>query len=432
MKVLHIHSSDYFGGGGGTIAMERLHLGLRTAGITSKILCGKKTTQSPYSTQIPKAGKLKRLETFSKKFTLQLGLNDIHYLNSFKVKHTKVYKEADILHFHGTHGYFNYLAIPGLTVLKPAVFTLHDIWPFTGHCAMSYDCDRWKIGCGHCPYPDAHPIIKRDNTQLEWIMKDWVYSRSNLTIVALCSEIKKQAQQSMLKRFPIYQIPNGVDVHVYEPLDKNQCRLLLGLPSDKYVIMFAALELNQFNKGGDLLLKALQKLPETLKQEVILLTIGNGGEAMAQAIDIPIYDLGYIRNDRLKAISYAAADLFVSPTRAEAFGLVLLESMACGTPVVSFGVGGVLDLVRPGSTGYLAEVENADDLSYGIVELLKNDSLRCKMGDYCRQITVEEYNQEFIVTQHIDLYQSVVRNFVSHSEPSIYPIGGPQKTYSDL
>lgn len=375
---------------------------------------------------------MKQLETFSKKITRQLGLNDIYYLNSFKVKQTEVYKEADILHFHGTHGYFNYLAIPGLTALKPAVFTLHDIWPFTGHCAISYDCDRWKIGCGHCPYPDAHPPIKRDNTRLEWKMKDWVYRHSNLTIVALASEIKKQAQQSMLKRFPIYQIPNGVDVHVYEPLDKNQCRSLLGLPPDKYIIMFAALELNQFNKGGDLLLKALQKLPETLKQEMILLTIGNSGETLAQTIDIPVHNLGYVRNDRLKAISYSAADLFVSPTRAEAFGLVLLESMACGTPVVSFGVGGVFDLVRPGLTGYLAEVENADDLSYGIVELLKNEPLRHKMGEYCRQITIEEYSQEFVVQQHIDLYQSVLQNFVGHSERSIYPVDDPQKTYPDL
>lgn len=408
MKVLHIHSSDFIGGGGGTVAMERLHHGLRQVGVDSNILCGHKTTSLPDSTAIPKLEHFRKVEQGLKKVTTRLGLNDIHILNSFLVTGMEVYQKADILHIHGTHGYFNYLALPNLTGKKPAVFSLHDIWPLTGHCAVSYDCRRWQVGCGHCPYLDVNPAVKRDGTNWEWKLKNWVYHHSNLTIVALCSEIKKQAEQSMLNQFPIYQIPNGVDINLYRPLDRQESRLALGLPPDKKVLMFAALDLKQANKGGHLLITALKKLPDNLKSECVLLTIGKGAEAITDQIDMPAYNLGYIRDDHQKAVCFSAADIFVSPTRAEAFGLVILESMACGTPAVAFGVGGVIDLVRPGQTGYRAEVDNADDLRDGIVQLLTDESLRLSMGQQSRMVAVNEYSLTYQVQEQVKLYQKIL------------------------
>ena len=410
MRILHIHTSDYTGGGGGAIAMYRLHLGLKKAGFNSKILCATKTLESSDSIAIPH---LSRSELLLRKVTSRLGLNGIHCISSFKIKETKAYLDADVLNIHSFRSRFSYLALPALTENKPAVFTLHDIWPFTGHCAVSYDCDRWKTGCGKCPYPDAPPAIRRDNTHLEWKLKDWVYSRSNLTIVALSNKQTEQAKQSMLNRFPIHQIPNGVDTEVYEPLDPEQCRSLLGIPPGKKVLMFAALDLSQFWKGGDLLQKALQSLPESLKAETMLLILGNRGEAIAKAVDIQTLNLGYISNDRLKAIAYSAADLFVYPTRADSLPLVLLESMACGTPMVSFAIGGVPDLVRPGVTGYLAEPENAQDLCNGIVQLLEDEPLRNAMGQQGREIALKEYTLELQVQRYIKLYRHLLQNGVA-------------------
>jgi glycosyltransferase involved in cell wall biosynthesis len=404
LKVLQIHSSDYTGGGGGTVAMERLHGGLREVGVDSRILAGKKTRESSYSTAIPKSGKWGFLEARLKKVTTELGLNDLHHLNSFQVKQTKAYLEADLLHFHGTHGFFNYLALPGLTKTKPAVFTLHDMWPLTGHCAYSYDCERWKIGCGRCPHPDTHPAIKRDNTRLEWKLKDWVYRRSNLAIVTLSNWLTEIAKQSMLSRFPIYQIPNGIDTEVYQPLDFEKCRFVLGIPPGKKVLMFVALQLRDHRKGADLLLKGLQSLPESLKAEMVLLLLGAGGEAIAETVGIPTLNLGYVRDDRFKAIAYSAADLFVFPSRAETFGLVLAESMACGTPVVSFDVSGIPDLIRPGVTGYLAEAENVADFRDGIIKLLEDTTLRQILGQQGRAMVVNEYNLNLHVQRHIELY----------------------------
>jgi len=407
MRVLHIHISDNFRSAGGILVMYRLHLAFRKAGVDSKILCKRKTTNSPDITEISRS---KILESQIRKVTSRLGLNDIHAVSSFGVRKNEVYLNADILHIQGIHSnFFSYLALPGLTRNKPAIFTLHDMWALTGHCAVSYDCDRWKIGCGQCPYPDAIPSIRRDNTRLEWKLKNWVYSRSNLTIVAPSSWLAEQARQSMLGHFPIHHIPHGVDTEAYQPLDPEQCRSLLGVPSGKKVLMFAAPNMNHFWKGGDLLLKALQSLPESLKAETVLLLLGNGGEVIAETAGVQTLHLGYVSNDRLKAIAYSAADLFISPTRAEAFGLVLLESIACGTPVVSFRVGGVPDLARPGVTGYLAEPENAKDLRDGVIQLLEDKSLRDYMSQRCRAIVLEEYTFESQVQRHMELYRQILQ-----------------------
>jgi glycosyltransferase involved in cell wall biosynthesis len=220
----------------------------------------------------------------------------------------------------------------------------------------------------------------------------------------------------MLKRLPIYQIPSGIDTEVYEPLDPVQCRALLGIPRHKKVVMFSALDMSQHWKGGDLLMKALHSLPASLKSETLLLLLGNKGGAIAQSAGIPVLSLGYVSNDRLKAIAYSAADLFVSPSRAEAFGLVALESLACGTPVVAFAVGGALELVQPGHTGYRAEPEDAQDLCNGIVQLLQDESLCSHMGRQGREMVLEEYNLELYVQRYVELYRHLLKNGVAQMD----------------
>jgi glycosyltransferase involved in cell wall biosynthesis len=307
-------------------------------------------------------------------------------------------------------GYFNYLAIPALTKKRPAIFTLHDMWSFTGHCAYSYDCDRWKIGCGECPYPDIYPAVKIDNTHVEWKLKNWVYMHANLTIVTPSNWLAEQAEKSMLKRFPIHHIPYGIDTNIYQPINTKQCRFVLGIPNNKKVLMFGAEILMDSRKGGDLLLKALQNLPESLKAEIMLLILGNGGEAMVDDLGMNTLNLGYVSSDRLKSIAFSAADLFVFPTRADNLPLVLQESMACGTPMVSFKIGGVSDLVRPGITGYLAKPNDADDFCKGIVELLRDEALRKRMSQNCRTIALKEYQIELQAERYIKLYSQMLEN----------------------
>jgi glycosyltransferase involved in cell wall biosynthesis len=406
MKILQIYRTDR-PISGGAISMRRLHGWLNKAGVESKILCVNKSPASSESIQIRRRP---RLENLISKITSRIGLNDIHCISSFNIEKTWAYQEADILQFHGIHGgYFSYLALPRLTRNKPAVFTLADMWAYTGHCAISFDCSRWKIGCGRCPYPDAPPAIRRDATALEWNIKNWVYSRSNLTIVTKGKLMTRQVRQSMLNSFPIHRIPNGIDTVAYQPKDPRQCRSVLGIASNKKVFIVAAMGLHHYSKGPDLLIEALEMLPRSLKAESVLILLGDRGETISDKLSIETLNLGIVQSDHLKALCYSAADLFLFPTRAESFGNVALESIACGTPVVAFRVGGVPDIVRPGNTGYLAEPENIEDFCKGMTQLLEDQPLYNYMSQRCREIVLEEYSSELHTKRYLDLYNSIIQ-----------------------
>jgi glycosyltransferase involved in cell wall biosynthesis len=219
-----------------------------------------------------------------------------------------------------------------------------------------------------------------------------------------------QAKKSMLNRFPVYVIPYGIDTDAYQPLEKDKCKQILGIPPEKKVLMFGADGLQDARKGGDLLIQAIQTLPQGLKAEILLLTLGHGGEKIGELLGIPTLNLGYISGDRMKSIAYSAADLFIFPTRADNLPLVLQESMACGTPMVSFKIGGVPDLVRPDITGYLAQPEDTQDFSNGIIQLLKDEELRKTMSENCRAIALQEYTLELQAKRYIELYQQVLRS----------------------
>jgi glycosyltransferase involved in cell wall biosynthesis len=404
MKVLHINQSDI--GGGAAIAGYRLHSGLLHQGIDSKLLVAGALTDDKNVDEVPRR---RYLEAALYQVLQPLGLSHLHRVSSFDILRHPFFQKADVLNFHNLNtGYFNYLAIPRLTAYKPAVFTLHDMWGFTGHCAYSYDCNRWQMGCGHCPYPDTYPAIRRDATRWEWKLKDWIYSSSNLEIVAPSTWLAELAQASMLGRFPVHHIPNGIDTNVYQPLETDLCRSALGISSTAKVLLFSAASLNDLRKGGNLLLQALQQLPSSLKEGCLLLTFGGQPTQLETETGIATMHLGYISSDRLKSIAYSAADLFIFPTRADNLPLVLQESMACGTPMVSFKVGGVPDLVRPNVTGYLAQLGDISDFRKGITEILEDDEKRQLMGLNCRQIAQEEYSLELQATRYKSLYEKAL------------------------
>ncbi|MGI9284914.1 MAG: glycosyltransferase [Pseudomonadales bacterium] len=409
MNILQIHSSDHQGGGGGTIAMERLHLGLRDRGVQSRIMAGRTTTKSQDSRAVPRNFASNKLEGLLGRVSREFGLNDVNYLSSFRVRSTNFYRQADLVHIHGTHGFFNYLALPGLTRDKPALFTLHDMWPMTGHCSQSIGCERWATGCGACPHLDAHPAVKRDNTALEWRLKERAYKRSQLSFITVSGWLTKMAEKGLLAPYPVHHIPNGIDTSIYEPIDPQKCREALGIGDARYVIIFVALALGDKNKGGDIVAKALTSLPEEMKRETCLIVFGDGGKALSEQLGMRALDLGYVRHDRLKAIAYAAADVCLFPTRAEAFGLVVAESMACATPVLSSNVSAIPELVQEGVTGRLAEPGNGEQFANLLQEMLEDTAGRERMAQASRELIVADYNLDQIVERHIDLYREILK-----------------------
>jgi len=405
MRVLMLHQQSGPYGSGGLQAMYRLHTGLRMRGVDSTVACKRRELDSPEIYELPRAD---RLEDFLGMFSWRMGLNDVHCVSSFKIKKSKPFLEADVVNTHGIHtNWFNYLALPGMGQRKPLIMTLHDMWALTGHCSQSYECQRWRTGCGKCPHPDVFPPIGRDGTAIEWRLKNWVYQRTPMTIVSPSKWLADLARESMLSHYAIHHIPNGVDVNVYRPMDKSQCRDQLGVPHDRLVILFAAAAFNNYAKGADLLVEALRLLPQHLKSQTTLVLLGDRSETLGDRAGVDSMSLGFIRDDAPKAVAYAAADLFVLPSRVENHSFVLLEAMACATPGVAFNIGGNPEIVRHLDTGYLADSVNAESLSEGIATLLEDGHLRERIGCKARQVICEEFSLDQHVEHYIELYEQV-------------------------
>ncbi|MCK9532428.1 MAG: glycosyltransferase [Gammaproteobacteria bacterium] len=406
MKVVHLWKSDAArGGGGGAVAMARLHMGLRAAGVDSRILCELPAGELPGVHKLPGPRKWeRRLQAV----TRALGLNDVHRISSFRMHRHPEIRSADVVTVHGTHhGFFNYLALPRLGNARPTVFVLHDMWAMTGHCGFAYTCERWRSGCGACPALDTAPAVSRDNTHLEWRLKRWVWRQAPFTVVSPSSGLASLARQGTLAHLPVHHISHGIDTELYRPLDTTACRRLLNIAPDRKVIMFSSVNVADKRKGGDLLVDALKRLPDDLRRRCLLLTMGQGGTGFARNTGMECMDFGYVNNERMKVLLYSAADVFVLPSLGEAFGLVLLESMACGTPVVAFDVDGVTDLVRDGHTGYRVPVGDTAGLAERLTVLLEEDAQREALGRQCKHIVDRDFRLERQVQSYLDLYRQL-------------------------
>lgn len=411
MKIVHI--STYDNSGGAARAAFRLHVGLKAAGHESRMLVGYKVETSSDIDSImmdrPPWKRMMRRAVRMLDTRVSLQYLFLPWAGEF-LGHPAV-QCANVINLHNAHGgYFPHRILPKLSRVAPVVWTLHDMWALTGHCAYSYDCERWKTGCRRCPYLSESPHLTIDTTVLHWRIKNWIYSRSNLTIVTPSCWLADLVRQSpLLGSFKVHHIPYGLDTSVFKPIPRPVARQALALPVAARVVLFAAPSLAKRRKGVAYLLKALWRLEQAGMDNTLLLVVG-AGSALPEGSDIryPVRHLGVIANDHLLALCYSAADVFILPTLADNLPNVILESMACGTPTVSFKVGGVLEPVRHMETGYLAVYKDAADLAKGIETLLNDSQLRAKMSRRCREIAEQEYSLNLYTKRYVQLYQEVI------------------------
>lgn len=411
LRVVHVNNADQ-GHGGAALAASRLHRSLLDLGVQSSMRVASKSSGEVLVKQLPQWPRFQKGAGYIMR---RVGMNDLVALTAYGLTHLPDVASADVLHFHLLEGnHFSYPALVPITRSKPTVMTLHDMWPLTGHCSFSYGCDRWVSGCGKCPHLDVYPIVKRDGTHLEWRLKHWTYRHSNLAVVAPSRWMANLVGQSMLNRFGVQVIPHGIDTDLFAPRDKASCRRALGLPLDGVIIAAVSAAFDDVRKGPDLLLQALQLLPAAQRPRCVVAIMGTRGRDLAerlQAAGFRVTDLDYIWSETLKATVYSAADIFVLPTRADNASLVLLESLACGTPVASFDVGGVAETIKDGETGLIAPPEDAGALSAAIARLVDDPELRSRLGDAGRQLIVQEHTSELAARRHRELYEEVARSW---------------------
>lgn len=413
MKIVHIGTAD--NRGGAARAAFQLHEGLLRDGHDSRMLVGQKFEERP---EIERIGFSKNLiGRAGTRFVLEFEtLTGLQYLTTPWRKRFLRHpftRNADIIQLHNLHGnFFSPLVLPELSQMAPLVWTLHDAWPLTGHCTYNYDCDRWQIGCGHCPNLEEHPRIVLDTTALLWRTKKRIYERSNITVVAPSKWLAAMARESpLLGRFAVHHIPYGLDLDKIKPVDRPKARQELGIPTGAVVLMIVVMP-GGARKGAEYFARALPQMDLSAKPWILV--AGSRGLLGTVPENFRLLELGYLEssNDMLKC--YSAADIFVLPTLADNLPVSLLEANACGTPAVAFDVGGVPDIVRHMETGYLARHKDASDLAKGLDVLVGNSNLRNQMRSKVRRLIESEYAAAIQVHRYEELYRTLHEKRAAH------------------
>jgi glycosyltransferase involved in cell wall biosynthesis len=230
-----------------------------------------------------------------------------------------------------------------------------------------------------------------------------------LHIVAPSTWIAGQARRSSLfGRFPLTMIANGLDLNDFAPRNRAAARVGLGLAAAAPVVLFVGTRHNP-RKGFARLVHALAPLADRVPG-LLLLTVGSG--APLAPVPLPHVHLKPIDNDRFLSLVYSAADVFVMPSMEESFGQTVTESIACGTPVVAFAAGGMLDTVRPGVTGMLVPVGEVVPLRSAVSDMLDDtagEAGRMRWAERCRAVAVEEYSLELQAERFLDVYRRLAR-----------------------
>ena len=421
LGVLHLNTQDTQGGA--ARAAYRLHCGLRQQGVDSTMLVAEKSSIDP--TVVKWNGdpfgfwrRRLRWRQLQLNFlpywpTRPAGYGPFHSANHRGgLKTNSLFATNDIINLHWINGFVDLSRLfQSIYDHKPVVWTMHDMFPLTGGCHYNHRCEKFRQKCQLCPQLGSR--WKHDASYREWNLKQSIYRKGQqkaFHIVVPSQWLASAIRDSTLtKEFPISVIPYGLDTGLYKPADRIEARATLNIPTEAHVVLFSADSLAPQRKGFSLLVKAFRQM--TTDNSTLLVSLGSGGQALE---GLPNYlHLGHFNDDHALALAYSAADVFVIPSLQDNLPNTVLESLACGTPVVGFDTGGIPDMVRPGVTGLLAPAGDVDALQHAIETLLENPSLRAELSHKARRVAEQEYSLAVQSGRYLELYQTLL---VEHAE----------------
>ena len=413
MKVLHISTFDT--AGGAAIAAYRLHRGLQNISVDSQMLVRAKFSDDK-AVVMPKTDLGKstaRLRANLDSLPLRF-YHDVDY-HAFSpqwvldgIASQVAQLTPNVINLHWVcNGYLQIETIPKLK--KPLVWTLHDMWPFTGGCHYSEECDRHTNSCGACPQLKSNRDW--DLSRFVWQRKVKAWKDLNLTIVGPSHWLAQCARKSFLfQDLRVDVIPHGLDTERYKPINKKVAREIFNLPQDKQLVLFGALSATQDRrKGFDLLQLALQKLGQSQwKEKIELVVFGSSQPESSIDLGFNVHYLSRLKDDTSLALVYSSADVMIVPSVQEAFGQTASESLACGTPVVAFDGTGLSDIVEHQRNGYLVKPFNIEDLAQGVVWVLENNERHQKLCKRAREKAEQEFSLELQAHRYLSLYSEIV------------------------
>lgn len=319
--------------------------------------------------------------------------------------------QPDVINLHNIHGYylnveilFEYLAKTNI----PVVWTLHDCWPFTGHCSYfdRYHCEKWKSGCHHCPNSKGYPkSLLFDRSKTNYARKKELFSMpKNIIFVAVCNWMANNVKASFLGGYPVETIYNGVDVETFRPRfeglnGSNSLKAKLGINENAKVVLGVASTWDR-RKGLD----DFVKLRTMMTDEYVIVLVGLNDKQIAV---LPEGVIGIKRTESVDQLAelYSLADVFVNPTYVDNFPTTNIEALACGTPVVTYRTGGSPEAIDD-KTGVVVNQEETNLLLPAVENLAKNKLSYTKA---CRERAVRMFNKQDRFEDYVNIFNRVVR-----------------------
>jgi len=410
MKVLFV--SDWYQRGGAAIAAQRLAQGLTSLGHEVVWSVGRSEGNDPaihHYTQWPIAWDATHRVTQKLAPTTAPTLQRAMMQKQLRRIVQRV--QPDVISVHNIHA----VGLPShvlaqLSQLKPVVWTLHDMWAFTGGCVYSLGCDQFVTGCTRsCPQCGQSMSVLPDQVPKAYASRQGALQHAGrLAFVTPSQWLGKQAKRGLLRANSVQAIPNSIDLNTFAPIPQASARTALGVPNDRPVVLSASLSHTDPRKGTGLLLEAMQHIPAN--RPITWLTLGQT-DSIKVPQHIRHHPLGAVMDQRLLRLVYnAAADVHVLPTLADNLPNVLLEAAACGTPSVAFDVGGVGEAVVNNVTGWTVPLGEINSLANAMQSALQmGASSAAKLRARCRAFAVEHFPPTLQAQRYIKLFESMVQ-----------------------
>ena len=418
MKVLHLNANS---AGGAFIAANRLSFSLRALNVESShiVFCGAEGSEykvwansffrrnlAQFNHALEKLDFLRFEKDASVRFAFSHGLTGVD------VTRWKAFEEADIVHLHWINKGF--ISLGGLADVlksgKPVVWTCHDMWPFTGGCYHNRGCEHFQTGCGRCPY--LKTPSEQDLSARVYHKKQQIFSADNLHFITPSAWLAGKASLSPIADGKhIAVIPNGIDTNLFKPGNAIEARQKLGIPANTKVLAFAAASLTNPKKGFAEFKELIGMLHAAKIANLHVLLIGENKHNAPLDFPVPYTFTGYLSGETEMLQCYQAADVYVTTSHEENLPTTIMESMACGTPVAAFSVGGIPEMVTDGENGWLSNLLDVKTLSDKIAFYLNTPDTGelVSLQSRARQSATEKYDSAVVAGQYKRIYEKLLK-----------------------
>lgn len=406
LRVLQVSSGDLAGArfNGHTIGPR-----LADRGVESRMLVWSRQSQDAAVRRFLPVRGARRLNLWLGRVERARSLHARLQYQSFLLAAHPWFREADVVHYHIIHdGWFSLDALPFLTRRKPSLWTWHDPWIMTGHCIYPLGCERWRTGCGACPDLQLPFAMRKDRTAEAHAWKQDVLGRSNIEVIFASRYMQAMGRASPMTRgLRTHLLPFGVDLDFFTPRDVAAARARLGIRPDRVVIGFRDAPENMF-KGGDLVIEALRALPEDLKEKLCLLSTHSDRNTLPFLDRYQVVAMDWSTNPLVVRDSLLAADFFVMPSRAEAFGMMAIEAMACGKPVIVTDGTSLPEVTHAPDIGLAVPVGDQPALTAAILRLIRDPAEREARGRAGRALAEARYGEPQFVEGLAEIYRGAL------------------------